>query len=199
MGPFSPLEALRATLAIVMVVLHVYAYSRTHEGRGAFALPVRDVMLRRRRFSVFVTGSVCLVWAVQAFDAGTVEGIWPPTPQGIVLSVSVIYTVGSLGILAWNQLSGWASFERLTGLHPLYPSGIDPAGYVASLETRPILHEARNRAAEVVGKLELARTPQELWEMRDSIVKSVLEVSALQEQAQVLVQSLSKPGEPREE
>lgn len=193
MGPFSPLEALRAVFGIIAILVHVYALSRAHEGRGAFALPIRDVMLRRRKISITISASICLVWVAQAFDAGSVFGTWPPTPQSINLSLAVMYTVTALGVIAWHQLSGWASFERLVGIRPLYPSGVDKAGYVASIETRPILHDAQDITMMVIGELDLATSPEQLWSIRRDLMERMHRLGELQSQAQTLVQSLSKP------
>jgi hypothetical protein len=190
----SPLEAVRAVLAIVGFVAAFYGLAHTTDGMAAFASPIRERMVHRRRWQM--SGALVMFSAMGAQTglAAETPDVYPLSLPTLTVNLALIVTLGVLLFLTLQQALGWVAFEEILGKTPLIPT---PDAYVAetSLVGRRLIHEMNGELQMLVGELELlAADPSLARAQRASLVRVSEHVDTVRRgviDVQQLIRSLS--------
>jgi hypothetical protein len=117
----SPLEAVRMVLAIVGIVVSIWAIVHATDGSLAFASPIRKRMVSRRRIQMAGYLAIFLVLGGQTAMAATTPE--PPTTSfaGLAVSYAEIAVMVVLLNLTLMFSIGWAGTQEIVKI-PLDPT-----------------------------------------------------------------------------
>ncbi len=191
----SPLEAFRLVQALIGLSATAWALVHARDGSMAFAAPIRERMVTRRRWQVTGHLLIFLTLGIQTFAAALVPD--PPviSSAGTAVSYVEIIVMGILLAMTFMFSVGWAGIQETLGRQPLVPTVIE-----ASLESRLLLHDMRDDLAMIVGGIEILRIEGGLMpEQHDALARIATAADLLSQRldsVQQLARSLSPDVPP---
>lgn len=199
MSGLSPLEALRAIVAIIGLAISTLVFRRSHDGSMSFATPIRPIIIRQRRSEMRTYARIFGAALIQVTIASFIIDPIPLPWTAIIANAALIYIGCEMVGLTIRQWIWWSDLERIVGPEALIPEPSE-AAVRASLDARDIMHEIHGHMTVAIGVLDLVLERTDISpdvRMQITIARDgLLDVRQLQFNVHTLIRSQSQKVRP---
>jgi hypothetical protein len=185
-GTLSLLEGVRLVLAGAGVIASLWAVTHARDGSMAFARPIRERMVWRRRAQMVGYLVIFLVLGAQTVSAALVPDPAVITSAGIAVSYAMIAVLLILLLMTLMFSIGWAEVEEIVRDTPLVPTQDEHLAEV-SVDGRHFAHAAYGQLSIATGSIELMQEMNDLPPAaRSELEQAMAAVLATEEQVKEL-------------